>query len=297
MILAAMVFVLPNVMVPDDVSPLASRVVELRNSVRGTLIQLAGGALLVIGVVATWRQLHINRESQITDRYTRAVEQLGAGTVDVQLGGLYALERTTHDSPHDRPTIAEVLTAFVRHRAKPLPESARDRDDSAESESEQNHDGSAERLQTQLPAAQAAMRALGRMPRPAAVHLDLAKVDLRGADLQGANLANATLSGANLARANLQGANLTDVNLQGATLTRANLLSANLTGGHLSDAILTRANLGFADLTDSQLSGANLTDVNLSDATLTRASLLNANLTRARLPSATLTRASLGGPP
>lgn len=101
LLIVAIVLVLPKVMVPEDVSTSAERLTELRNSVRATLLQAVGGVLLVLGVVATWRELHINRESQITDRYTRAVDQLGEVTLDVQLGGLYALERIAHDSLAD----------------------------------------------------------------------------------------------------------------------------------------------------------------------------------------------------
>ena len=62
----ASVFALPNLLVPADLASSPERLVELRNDVRGTLIQAAGGLLLVLAAAATWRGLHINREGQIT---------------------------------------------------------------------------------------------------------------------------------------------------------------------------------------------------------------------------------------
>lgn len=81
-------------------------------------MQAALGLFVVVGAFATWRQVHVTREGQITDRYTKAIDQLGRNdALDVQLGGIYALERIARDSPHDRATIVEVLTAFVRGHA------------------------------------------------------------------------------------------------------------------------------------------------------------------------------------
>ena len=60
------------------------------------------GVLLVVGAVATWRQLQISREGQITERFSRAVDQLGSDKQDVRLGGIYTLERIAADSPADR---------------------------------------------------------------------------------------------------------------------------------------------------------------------------------------------------
>ena len=46
----------------------------------------------------------------MTDRYTKAIEQLGPDKgLDVRIGGIYALERIARDSPRDHPTIMEVL--------------------------------------------------------------------------------------------------------------------------------------------------------------------------------------------
>jgi hypothetical protein len=49
------------------------------------------------------------RQGQVTDRYTKAIEQLGSDKLEVRIGGIYALERIAHDSPRDHPTIMEVL--------------------------------------------------------------------------------------------------------------------------------------------------------------------------------------------
>lgn len=242
-LVVASVFVLPNVLVPTDVTNSAERLAELRNSARATLVQAAGGLLLALGAVATWRQLHIYREGQITDRYTRAVEQLGADTVDVQLGGIYALERLAHDSPSDQPTLVEVLTAFVRHRT------ARPHDTY-----EQQEDTDAAtplRLQERLPAVQAALTVLGRMPRRAHTRLDLSRLDLQGADLPEASLR--------------------DASFWRADLTDAMLIGADLSDAYLMDAQLTRASLGLADLSGAEVWGANLAHTDLESTDLTGA--------------------------
>jgi hypothetical protein len=99
---------------------------KLQNDARSTLLQGFGGLLLVVGALSTWRQVQISRHGQITDRITRAVEQLASGDVNVRLGGLYALERVARNSYEDRTTITSILTAFVRTHA-PWPTNAKDR--------------------------------------------------------------------------------------------------------------------------------------------------------------------------
>jgi hypothetical protein len=91
------------------------------NDIRATLLQGIGGAVILLGAFFTYRQLQTSREQvqiaqqgQVTERFTRVIDQLGHAELDVRLGGIYALERIANDSPNDRTTIAEVLTAFVR---------------------------------------------------------------------------------------------------------------------------------------------------------------------------------------
>jgi hypothetical protein len=57
------------------------------------LAQILAGTALLLGLYFTWRGLQVNREGQITERFTRAIEQLGATyddnskNLELRLGG------------------------------------------------------------------------------------------------------------------------------------------------------------------------------------------------------------------
>ena len=71
------------------------------------LAQILGGTALLSGLYFTWRTLQVNREGQITARFTRAIDQLGATDeegnklFEIRLGGIYALERIARESEED----------------------------------------------------------------------------------------------------------------------------------------------------------------------------------------------------
>jgi hypothetical protein len=105
---------------------------------------LTAGVAGAVGIFFTWRgqritqeslrdtrenneeNLRLAREGQITERFTRAIDQLGATDeannkkLEIRLGGIYALERIAgdslamEDSPgRDYSTVMEVLTAYT----------------------------------------------------------------------------------------------------------------------------------------------------------------------------------------
>jgi hypothetical protein len=139
------------------------------------------------------QQVHLAEQGQITERFTRAIDQLGSEHLDVRLGGIYALERIARDSPGDRATIGEVLTAYIRGHA-PRP-SRLDGQPPAEAAIEE-----VAFLRLRAPDVQAALTVLGRGrfadPDPEAPRLDLADTDLRRAYLSRADLRGARLDGA-----------------------------------------------------------------------------------------------------
>jgi hypothetical protein len=227
---------------------------QLQNNIRTTLLQGLAGIVVVAGAVATWRQVQISREGQITDRLTRAVDQLGSKNVDVRIGGLYALERIAKNSVADRTTIQFQLGAFVRNHARwPATE-------------DQQHptamvDEHLPWMQVRAPDIWAAMAVLSRrLPIPDEQPLYLSRVDLRGFGLDDARLPGVQMRHTNLACARLPEAQLDRSDLTDADLRQADLEGAQLTGANLSSAYLQGANLSRTDLRGANLSGAILDD-------------------------------------
>ena len=256
------------------------------DALRGRMLQLGAGVAAVTALVYTARNFNLSRESHVTDRYTKAIGQLGSDALDVRLGAIYALERIMIDSPRDHPTIVEVLAAFIGEHSR----LSRTRQAELEAAEETG-------LITSETDVRAAATVLGRRPRGREERGDLilSGAYLAGATLAGVNLIGAVLADANLTRAYLAGATLAGAYLSGANLTRANLTRANLTGANLAFVNLTRADLTSADLTSVTLAGADLTSADLTGANLTSADLSVANLTRANLTGTNLTGANLAG--
>ena len=88
---------------------------QARDAARGRLVAFGAGLFAAGALIYTARNFSLTRQGQVTDRYTKAIEQLGSDKgIDVRIGGIYALERIAHDSPRDHPTIMDVLATFIR---------------------------------------------------------------------------------------------------------------------------------------------------------------------------------------
>ena len=89
-----------------------------RDAARGRLLTLGAGLLAAGALLFTARNFTLSRECQVTNRYTKAIEQLGSDKLDVRIGGIYALERVARDSARDHPIVIEVLAAFFREHSR-----------------------------------------------------------------------------------------------------------------------------------------------------------------------------------
>lgn len=199
---------------------------KLQNDARSTLLQGLGGTVLLLGAFFTWQQLRVTREGQVTDRYTKAVDQLGNEELAVRLGGIYALQRIARDSPSDRDTIAEILCAYARtakHKSRP------------------SEDLQSPPLDQWAPDVQASLTILGFWRDR--VGGDAQWRDFHGGDYRGANLVKAYLPYSFFYGAQLQDAQLSEVNLEHADLSRAKLHRADLRNAKLKDANLFGAEL------------------------------------------------------
>jgi pentapeptide repeat protein len=160
------------------------------NGVRSAGSQFLAALVLAAGLYFTGRTLQVNREGQITERFTRAIEQLGNDKLDIRLGGIYGLERIARDSRRDHGAIVGVLSAYLRRYLRT----------GADEEGRAPYD------------VQAIATVLGR--REAAN--DDTGLDLRGADLRFVELADANFADANLAEVDLSNAKLFHVDFSNA---------------------------------------------------------------------------------
>ena len=170
-----------------------------------TLVQIITALLVLVGLYWTSRRVltaednvRVAEEGQITERFTRAIQQLGDDeNMAIRLGGIYALERIARDSEKAHGPIMEVLTAYVRENATKTGAYLLK---------------AAKKPTTDI---QAILTVIGRrettddnrLKNP----LDLTNTQLSGANLGGANLIGADLHNAVLFNAYLRGADLTEV--------------------------------------------------------------------------------------
>jgi uncharacterized protein YjbI with pentapeptide repeats len=275
---------------------------DRENEARKTLAQIIGGVLVLAGLYSSLQtfslQQHtfdLQRESQITDRFTKAIDQLGAVetgadgkpkiNLEVRLGGIYALERIAHDSPTDYWTIVEVLSTYVRENSPATNNAGKAGGEQRPPATTTTQPAKVARKHPRADI-QAILTVIGR--RDITRDPQNRHVDLSLADLSGANLTYAHLEGANLIEAHLEGADLSGVHLSGAHLSRTNLIDA-----HLTDADLTKADLGNAYLTGADLTDADLTEALLIGAHLSRAHFIDADLIGALLIGADLSGTDL----
>jgi uncharacterized protein YjbI with pentapeptide repeats len=242
---------------------------NLEDANRRTFIQFLGGLFFFVTAYLSWRNLQTAEDKEVNDRFSKAVELLGDDRLEVQLGGIYLLERIAKDSARDHWTVMEVLTSYMREKS-PVTERS-------------------ETLKTDI---QAALTVIGRRNvnnDSRTKHLSLHDVSLRGADLSEANFDRADFSGSDLSDANLERATLI-----GANIGQAQLTEASLVGAILNETELTGAVLQGADLTQASLIAAVLLQANLREASFDRASLGKANLIEAQLQQASFVGANLG---
>jgi hypothetical protein len=220
-----------------------------------TLAQILIGAALLSGLYFTWRTLQVNREGQITERFTRAIDQLGATDstgekqLETRLGGIYALERIARDSEKDRGPIAEILTAYVRHHASRKGEEKTPTEQQAR---EFEGEDAAQDL-SPSPDVQAVLTVLVRLSKLDLLpeSLDLSDTDLRGASLMGLRL---------------EGAIFTDADLRNALLSNTRFERSFFGSALLDDATLMNADFPHTLFDETRLQGTLLYGADLSEA-------------------------------
>lgn len=283
-VLAITIAILPSQILGLDLGPRRANLdpaelADATNGIRTALLQTLGGLVLISGAVATWRTLAVNREGQVTERFTRAIDQLGSETLDVRLGGIYGLERIARDSNEDREPVIRVLAAYLREHARiqakrtwearfrhPAVGSVK----SAEEALELDPEGS---LRADL---QIAATVIGRSRGdvgPSHDPLVLSKIDLsprlylRRADLSYIDLSEAVLLFADLKWADVTRTDFTRADLRGVDFEFARTYGGapKFRGADLRNSRLHGLDLGIVDLRGADLRKARFTSSFLLD--------------------------------
>ena len=291
---------LPGWMAPDLADPQAH--FEVHDRARLTLATIILGLVVLLGLYLSWRrvtalenQVANAQQGQMTERFTRAIDQLGAVSPGnkpaeiVRTGGVISLEQITKESDVFRWPSLEILSTHLKDSClfdfDPFDLEAYDSWKHLPLE----EDGPAQRarFRTDVRATVAAIERiwpsrLEEVPTPLnlafcfverialpeknlkSAHLEFAnleRADLREADLREADLEHTNLRGADLRGADLREADLEHTNLREADLREADLEHTNLRGADLREADLEHTNLRGADLREADLDGAILNEV------------------------------------
>ncbi|MFI5590144.1 pentapeptide repeat-containing protein [Amycolatopsis sp. NPDC051758] len=285
------------------------------HNARVVLASLGGALVVALGLLFTGFNYALARRGHVSDRFTTALERIGATEEYVQSAGFRALLQIKRESSAHRDEVVQVVLAYIRRHARA---GTNDVWTGLQGVASPDH----------LHEALTVLRLGPATSRRARTELDLARISYPGANLRGARLReanfrravlegadlreaeliradfrNALLLGARLERARLAGAkvgaaDLTEAKLQEAVLTGASMVKAVLRSADLRFAVLVRAELGFADLRDAtmwraKLIKAKLPGAVLESAQLNEAWLTEANLSAARLSGVNLTRARM----
>lgn len=242
---ASVVNSLPSTPTEEDIEILNLEI-QVRDSTTRSLTtigQFSTALAIIFGVYFTWKGSQENKEKQISERFSKAVEHLGSDNLPVRAGGVIELMRLCRDSPRDIPLILDVTCSFIRERSRI----------SRESSSRQRID-----IDIQLcinlikESLSCLLRNLVDLDKP---------LDLRGSFLKGADFSEfrrqmqGTAADSVFVENNLKGRLFLD--LTGSDCTSVNFKNANLYGIIFDNADLARADFSGAVYNKEALARAN----------------------------------------
>ncbi len=233
--------------------------VEIFRNIGLAFAAFLGAPFVIWRSVIAQNQAMTAAEGLITDRYTKAVDQLGAvksvpmtenvcdkeknvlrweeemPNLEVRIGGLSALERISYDCKRDHIPIMETICAYLRINSK--------------CQKEDHHGQNSEEYGEQRPDINHALRVLKDRSKESSkfelkqryylilVDTILQKSDLRDGNLRSADLDGADLRYSNLRRLDLSDASLVSVNFQYADISDCKFERSSLRGANFSNTI------------------------------------------------------------
>jgi uncharacterized protein YjbI with pentapeptide repeats len=263
------------------------------------------------------RNLELADSKQVTERFVKAVEQLGdKNSIIVRLGGIYSLGQISENSIEYYWIAMEVLTLFIREESNKRDEETErmtvklslERAEVAREEEwyhlkkifnttnlnskkrrENLSYSDIVKLQDDQDAIESAKTSLSCYIIPQDIQATLTIIGQKNIKTKSDD------KKLNLDDSNLNGANLNDLNLNKAYFQRAKLRNADLTNAKLNGSTFFLAKLHQTNFSKAKLKGANFNKAQLYGAKLNNAILENSNFNKAKLVLAELKNANLKG--
>lgn len=263
----------------DAIQQNTKEYLETENKLRDTLIKLFGGAIVIVGIYLTYRRILASErqaaafeDGQITERFSRSIEQLGSvdekgnKNIEIRVGGIYALERISKNSEKDFWPIMEILTSYLREV------SLKDKE-FIEAKVKDETLGLYEKvLSAEI---QAAITVIGRRD-----------ITYEKKNKIGIHLAGSYLPYSIIYQPNFQDAIMSHVNFSKSLIYNANfeetlLNRSNFKGAYAFDANFKNASLTAANFEDTTISGSSFRGADLKSVKWIMADLKEADLTEA----------------
>ena len=277
---------------------LASKDIDRVFAIQAQIYQILGGLALLLGIWVTFRRtrvaerslettnknLEITEKGHFTERFTKAVDQLGSSQKAVQIGGIYALEKLAQERIEYHNTIFEILCAFVQ-----------------EYFSVKNTETDSSEYNTVV---LAIIKVIGRRTRPEDEYdglIDLSntvlkdvnfsqqhQIDLSTSNFNNSQLKGVTFSKVNFARSHLLNTQLDNVNFYISNLEGATLTQTKLDHTVIENSILERAAFYHATVSNSRFSDVKMTKLRFRALKMEDTSFFNSELKRVDFTEANL---------
>ena len=254
-----------------------------------------GAVIAGHGQSAKLRELKNSEDANVTERFTSALEQLANENENVQIGGIYALERIGHDSERERKTIVSILRSNLL-RTDPITTGAksgqlvRTKDVQAAltiAIIRLRHPGERDELESLLSddmILEAADLSNTYAVEGSFDRMYLIQTSFRGGDYRRASFRSAILYRADFREANLERAYFRKADLEGAIFRKSDVRGARFVGAQLSGADFRLAMLdGRTSFREAELSKSIFEGVNLKYVVFTEAELHETDFRRATL--------------
>jgi uncharacterized protein YjbI with pentapeptide repeats len=300
----AVVVMVPRRLAPRELFESHAQRLGVENEIRRTIIQMLGGAFVLASVFFTYQTVRVSQESleltargQITERFTRAIDQIGNARLDVAIGGIYALGQLAQESPTEHVPIMDILATYIHQHSPDGPTEECGRSD----------------IEGDVQAAITVIGSRNDAFDDPGSSIDLKNVNLASGNFSAGNFEGVLFSGSCLADADFHDAQVEGTDFSSRRLEFAKggigldatvLTNANLNQAHAADALFGRVLAWPVDMVGADLAGADLSGARLGRrpgqptskvGSAAVSDLSGANLQGADLEAAILGKANLEG--